>query len=365
MGANNLYLIKLAVLGALLASCAALSPPLGEHDKKVATSSRFLEEEAKTCCNCACGASGQCGAACSSCDCDGCCGEEAEEEKAESSAEEHESEAEEHESEAEEEEEHEKEEEGAIKFGFVLGLMALAGTFIFGYILEHHEINWMPEAGVGVIMGVLVSAITTYGGFKMVKAHEQFDFEFFMVFLLPPIIFDAGYNMDVKAFIANIGPTMFFAFIGTFGSTFVVGGAVYYAGQQGWCYPLSTLASLTFGSLISATDPVTVLAVFSKLGVHVDLFSMVFGESVLNDAVAIVLSRTILSFNVPGLCTAARSTPWRLRPGHGRGRRRLSPLLATFSRSHPTSSLPTRALSLFLSLSLSLSLSRARAQAPR
>ena len=66
------------------------------------------------------------------------------------------------------------------------------------------------------------------------------------------------------------------------------------------CYPLSVLASLTFGSLISATDPVTVLAVFSKLGVHVDLFSMVFGESVLNDAVAIVLSRTILSFNVPG-----------------------------------------------------------------
>lgn len=63
---------------------------------------------------------------------------------------------------------------------------------------------------------------------------------------------------------------------------------------------LRRLASLTFGSLISATDPVTVLAVFQKLGVKVDLFSMVFGESVLNDAVAIVLSRTLLSFNEPG-----------------------------------------------------------------
>ena len=60
------------------------------------------------------------------------------------------------------------------------------------------------------------------------------------------------------------------------------------------------LAALTFGSLISATDPVTVLAVFQALGVKVDLFSMVFGESVLNDAVAIVLSRTLLSFNEPG-----------------------------------------------------------------
>ena len=34
---------------------------------------------------------------------------------------------------------------------------------------------------------------------------------------------------------------------------------------------------------------------------HVDLFSMVFGESVLNDAVAIVLSRTLLGFNTPGV----------------------------------------------------------------
>jgi len=51
--------------------------------------------------------------------------------------------------------------------------------------------------------------------------------------------------------------------------------------------------------LISATDPVTVLAVFQALGVKIDLFSMVFGESVLNDAVAIVLSRTLLSFNNP------------------------------------------------------------------
>jgi len=97
---------------------------------------------------------------------------------------------------------------------------------------------------------------------------------------------------------ANIKPTMFFAFVGTFLSTFVVGGLTWYAGQLGLCYPMGLLASLTFGSLISATDPVTVLAVFQALGVNSDLFSMVFGESVLNDAVAIVLSQTLLSFLV-------------------------------------------------------------------
>ena len=56
---------------------------------------------------------------------------------------------------------------------------------------------------------------------------------------------------------------------------------------------LSITHALVFGALVSATDPVTVLAVFQALGVKVDLFSMVFGESVLNDAVAIVLSRTL------------------------------------------------------------------------
>ncbi|RXM93822.1 Sodium/hydrogen exchanger 7 [Acipenser ruthenus] len=47
---------------------------------------------------------------------------------------------------------------------------------------------------------------------------------------------------------------------------------------------------LFFGAIISATDPVTVLAIFNELGADVDLYALLFGESVLNDAVAIVLS---------------------------------------------------------------------------
>ncbi len=47
---------------------------------------------------------------------------------------------------------------------------------------------------------------------------------------------------------------------------------------------------LFFGALISPTDPLTILAIFNDLRVDVNLYSLVFGDSVLNDAVALVLS---------------------------------------------------------------------------
>jgi NhaP-type Na+/H+ or K+/H+ antiporter len=62
----------------------------------------------------------------------------------------------------------------------------------------------------------------------------------------------------------------------------------------------SIIPSLLFGSLISATDPVTVLAIFHDLHVDHDLYSLVFGESVLNDAVAIVLFRSVDEYSGEG-----------------------------------------------------------------
>lgn len=56
------------------------------------------------------------------------------------------------------------------------------------------------------------------------------------------------------------------------------------------------LDTLYFGSLISPTDPLTILAIFSEKNVDVNLYALVFGESVLNDAVAIVLSGAIQNY---------------------------------------------------------------------
>lgn len=49
------------------------------------------------------------------------------------------------------------------------------------------------------------------------------------------------------------------------------------------------LDCLLFGSIISATDPVTILAIFGEQNLDLSLYSLIFGESVLNDAVSLIL----------------------------------------------------------------------------
>ncbi|TRY74763.1 hypothetical protein TCAL_00731 [Tigriopus californicus] len=128
-----------------------------------------------------------------------------------------------------------------------------------------------------------------------VDQKTTFDPEIFLNVILPPIIFHAGYSMKRRFFFRNIGSILVFAFVGTTISTFVVGGIVYGVTQifPHLAHTFSLLDALHFGAMISATDPVTVLAIFNDLHVDVNLYALVFGESVLNDAVAIVMSRTL------------------------------------------------------------------------
>jgi sodium/hydrogen exchanger 8 len=113
---------------------------------------------------------------------------------------------------------------------------------------------------------------------------------------LPPIIFESGYSLHKGNFFQNIGSILFFAVFGTAISAVIIGGFIYVLGQAGVVYKLSTIESFAFGSLISAVDPVATLALFQALDVDPILYMLVFGESVLNDAVSIVMTNSVLAF---------------------------------------------------------------------
>nr|XP_014429526.1 sodium/hydrogen exchanger 9 isoform X2 [Pelodiscus sinensis]XP_014429527.1 sodium/hydrogen exchanger 9 isoform X1 [Pelodiscus sinensis] len=126
-----------------------------------------------------------------------------------------------------------------------------------------------------------------------------FDPSIFFNVLLPPIIFHAGYSLKKRHFFRNLGSVLTYAFLGTAISCFIIGLIMYgfvkamlHVGQlKGEDFHFTDC--LFFGSLMSATDPVTVLAIFHELHVDTDLYTLLFGESVLNDAVAIVLTYSI------------------------------------------------------------------------
>uniref|UniRef100_A0A672FKN5 Sodium/hydrogen exchanger n=1 Tax=Salarias fasciatus TaxID=181472 RepID=A0A672FKN5_SALFA len=232
-------------------------------------------------------------------------------------------------------------------------IMLLTLTILTIWLFKHRRFRFLHETGLAMIYGLLVGVIlrfgihvpqsmsdvtlscavnaspatllvnvsgrfyeyTLKGEVSRSKGHQvqddemlrkvTFDPEVFFNILLPPIIFHAGYSLKRRHFFRNIGSILAYAFMGTVISCFVIGLIMYgfvsfmkVVGQLGGDFFFTDC--LFFGAIVSATDPVTVLAIFNELKVDVDLYALLFGESVLNDAVAIVLSSSIVAYQPAG-----------------------------------------------------------------
>ncbi|ESN91489.1 hypothetical protein HELRODRAFT_70084, partial [Helobdella robusta] len=124
----------------------------------------------------------------------------------------------------------------------------------------------------------------------------------FFLFLLPPCILEAAYGLHDPVFFENLGTILFYAIFGTLINCFIIGPVLFclaYIGAMG-TFSISLIECLVFSSLIVAVDPVAVLAIFQEVGVNSVLYFLVFGESLLNDAVTVVLYNTITTLSLMG-----------------------------------------------------------------
>jgi len=199
--------------------------------------------------------------------------------------------------------------------GFVIfaGFVVLSGIAKILFHHAHFLSSRIPESCLLVVVGVGWALIVDYGGLQC--SFPEFTPHLFFHFLLPPIILEAAYSLYHKAFFDNLLTILLYAVVGTAFNFLVIGGLLLGVDKLGFMgemgplmhevdgsmvyhlnYTLKPVEVFTFTSIISAVDPVAVLAIFSEVGVNPDLYYMVFGESLLNDGVAVVLYSMMSSF---------------------------------------------------------------------
>jgi CPA1 family monovalent cation:H+ antiporter len=109
---------------------------------------------------------------------------------------------------------------------------------------------------------------------------------------LPTLIFESAFALDARKLLKNLGPILTLAIPALLISTVIVAAILVWG--VGPSFGVTWPVALLFGALISATDPVAVVALFKELGAPPRLNVLVEGESLFNDGTAIVLFHILL-----------------------------------------------------------------------
>jgi len=160
-------------------------------------------------------------------------------------------------------------------------------------LMEQWEITAIPESGIviaiGVVLGLFMKRYSHFDFFESREEWAHLNTAMLNLMFLPIIIFASGWVLRRQDFFSQFPYILLFAVVGTGVSTCVVAGLIYFTGTLALHHVTRWRTAFAYASLISATDPVATLATYSKLKVCPLLNIMVFGESTINDAVAIVL----------------------------------------------------------------------------
>jgi CPA1 family monovalent cation:H+ antiporter len=125
--------------------------------------------------------------------------------------------------------------------------------------------------------------------------------ELIVAVFLPTLIFEAAYNLDFSHLRENLRAITILAIPGVLLTATIVAALVHFVG--GFAWPVAFL----FGAIVSATDPVSVVAVFKELGAPTRLRTILEGESLFNDGTSIVFFNLIVGIVLAGTLNIAAS----------------------------------------------------------
>ena len=144
----------------------------------------------------------------------------------------------------------------------------------------------VPYTVALVVVGLLLTTQSTI----------QFDLtpELILALFVPPLVFEAAFHLNFNELRRNLATILVLAVPGVILTTLMVGGLLILGTS------LSLPVALAFGALISATDPLAVIALFRLLGVPKRLATLMEGESLFNDGTALVLFNLMLAVVLTG-----------------------------------------------------------------
>ena len=169
----------------------------------------------------------------------------------------------------------------------VMGLLAVSmmAAAVCSYIP-------IPYTVFLVILGMFLGSLARQNTELNFLLDFQLSPDLVLYLFLPVLVFESAINLDARSLIKDIVPILVLAIPALVISTAIIGLGLWFIEDFNIIY------ALIFGALISATDPVAVISLFKELGAPHRLTILVEGESLLNDATAIVLFNILLGISI-------------------------------------------------------------------
>lgn len=150
----------------------------------------------------------------------------------------------------------------------------------------------VPFFALLVVVGFVGSEILVVAGMDMgLRWHHFHDLVIYV--FLPILIFESSIHIDTKLLLHNLLPILLLAIPLMLLSAGISAVVLYFGIAHASGFPW--IAALLTGALLAATDPVAVIELFKKTGAPQRLIVLIEGESLFNDATAIVLFSILLS----------------------------------------------------------------------